>query len=919
MRHVRVNAITAVVFCLVALVGTPLAEAVEVSVTPSASTAYVGDELLIAVQVDTVSGLGGFQFGFTYDPAILEVAAPPEVNPAFDQQFKKDFDNTAGTGLIASFALNNTAAAGTPLTLATLRFRVKAAGESALSLQKVILGKVGGVEISSTSTAAQVITKQPPPRLTIAVTNPAGGTVIGPNISCPGDCTELYEAGTEVQVEAKAATGYHFAGWSGDLTGTVNPVTILMDAHKSAAALFEKDIYTFTVTRVGSGVIQSTDGLILVNDGTLPVKDFSYEYGSTIVLEATPGAHHLFGGWSGACTGLTGTCTVLMDMPKSVAANFLSDIDGDGLPDRSDNCPNDPNAGQEDMDSDGAGDACDPDIDGDSVLNESDNCPLVANADQASTNGFGYGDACTAIHCVSTAQQLQDALTVAQSNASNDIVKLARATYSVSGNLNSRFSYGADEPYSLVVIGGYESACMSRMVNPVTTVLDGAGLSQSSAGGVLSLVDNGTSPLVDIAVEGVTLQNGNSSSAGGLQIVSGSGILRIKSTIIRNNTAQNHGGLFASTRGGIRLTNSVISGNRAFQSGGGATLSSTQGSITVVNNTITRNTASALGGGIALVLAGETASADVYNSIVWGNSASAGGDLSLENSAGGSITAYNNDFDPGKLSGVFSAEGSNINADPLFIDPANGYHLSSNSPCVNSGDNSAPSRPSLDIDGDARVLSAVVDMGADEMQSYTLTVQKSGAGSGSATSSDGKIDCGMNCAATYAADSPVTLSASAAAGSVFSGWSGGGCSGTDTCSVPMNQDTIVQAEFTRLVDNYRISGSAYNYPETAAYRATFSMDASGPEGASGWLKYYYAKTRMNFVSTAVTSVSVSGTTVTMSGTGTVNGAGGYTFTATVTDGSPDSFGITIRKPDGTLYYSAGARNASGGDLLLQMQ
>jgi hypothetical protein len=74
---------------------------------------------------------------------------------------------------------------------------------------------------------------------------------------------------------------------------------------------------------------------------------------------------------------------------------------------------------------------------------------------------------------------------------------------------------------------------------------------------------------------------------------------------------------------------------------------------------------------------------------------------------------------------------------------------------------------------------------------------------------------------------------------------------------------------------------------------------------------------MNFVSTGITSASVSGNMATISGTGTVNGVGGYTFIATVTNGSPDSFGIVIRKPDGSTYYSAGPKNISGGDLVIQ--
>jgi hypothetical protein len=74
---------------------------------------------------------------------------------------------------------------------------------------------------------------------------------------------------------------------------------------------------------------------------------------------------------------------------------------------------------------------------------------------------------------------------------------------------------------------------------------------------------------------------------------------------------------------------------------------------------------------------------------------------------------------------------------------------------------------------------------------------------------------------------------------------------------------------------------------------------------------------MNFVSTGITAVSVSGNTATIAGVGTVNGVAGYTFTATVTNGSPDSFGIVIKKPDGTTYYSAGPKNISGGDLVIQ--
>jgi len=38
----------------------------------------------------------------------------------------------------------------------------------------------------------------------------------------------------------------------------------------------------------------------------------------------------------------------------------------------------------------------------------------------------------------------------------------------------------------------------------------------------------------------------------------------------------------------------------------------------------------------------------------------------------------------------------------------------------------------------------------------------------------------------------------------------------------------------------------------------------------------------------------------------------YTFAATVTEGSPDLFGITIFKPDGTVFFSAPPRSHRAG-------
>ena len=79
-------------------------------------------------------------------------------------------------------------------------------------------------------------------------------------------------------------------------------------------------------------------------------------------------------------------------------------------------------------------------------------------------------------------------------------------------------------------------------------------------------------------------------------------------------------------------------------------------------------------------------------------------------------------------------------------------------------------------------------------ESYTLTVSKSG--NGTVMSSPSGITCGTDCTEDYAKGTQVTLSAS---GDDFSGWSGDcDCSGTDPCTITMDQAREVTATFTQI-------------------------------------------------------------------------------------------------------------------------
>lgn len=101
----------------------------------------------------------------------------------------------------------------------------------------------------------------------------------------------------------------------------------------------------------------------------------------------------------------------------------------------------------------------------------------------------------------------------------------------------------------------------------------------------------------------------------------------------------------------------------------------------------------------------------------------------------------------------------------------------------------------LIVGGPFRWLEYAPQTGFAVFTEPTLTVARSGAGTGAVSSEPVGIDCGTTCESGFAAGEEVTLTATADAGSEFIGWSGGGCSGTAPCVVTLNADTNVTAKF----------------------------------------------------------------------------------------------------------------------------
>jgi aryl-phospho-beta-D-glucosidase BglC (GH1 family) len=136
---------------------------------------------------------------------------------------------------------------------------------------------------------------------------------------------------------------------------------------------------------------------------------------------------------------------------------------------------------------------------------------------------------------------------------------------------------------------------------------------------------------------------------------------------------------------------------------------------------------------------------------------------------------------------------------------------------------------------DQGALAAILrGVGVGNPNNQTLSVTKAGAGSGAVTSSPSGISCGSTCVASYSNGTSVTLTAAAASGSTFGGWSGG-CSGTGTCTVSMTAARSVTATFntnssgTTCANPITFSGNTGNFNTAGAvcYRTSATVNGWG--------------------------------------------------------------------------------------------
>lgn len=136
------------------------------------------------------------------------------------------------------------------------------------------------------------------------------GTIVGNGGSISPEVSG-YLVGDTAIITAYPKAGYAFAGWSGDVTSTANPLKIVMNVNKKVTATFTAGpTYKLTTKVVGSGTVNPATG--------------DYPQGSNQTLTAKPASGYIFTGWSGDATGTTNPLTVSMSANKTITATFTA-------------------------------------------------------------------------------------------------------------------------------------------------------------------------------------------------------------------------------------------------------------------------------------------------------------------------------------------------------------------------------------------------------------------------------------------------------------------------------------------------------------------------------------------------------------------------------------------------------------------
>ncbi|MFM8943692.1 MAG: InlB B-repeat-containing protein, partial [Actinomycetota bacterium] len=731
--------------------------------------------------------------------------------------------------------------------------------------------------------------------------NGTGSVAASPGPLCGLECGTLYDYGTSVILTPTAGTGSYFDGWGGACSGT-GGCTVVVTAPTSVSAAFTLTRHVLTVVAdgTGSGTISSDVGGISCGSTC----DATYDYGTTVTLTAIADAGDAFTGWSGGgCTG-TGTCAVTVTAATTVTATFrptnlltVTFETGNG----------------------GGSVASSPD-----GIDCTDTCAapfpdtttvtLTATPDTGSEvawDGVCLGE--TGLTCevpMSEARDVSVTFTLVKVELAIDVVGLGSVDVTAGTSSSACdadcapvFDYGTSVTLSATPDTGYYFVAWGG-----DCVVSGADCTISMNGDrTASVTFSPTEMPVELTSDGNGSGSATWSPSVGPDCIDCTVIYDYGDTV--TITADPDTGSHLAGWGGDCVVDPlvpdvcVIAVRRAMS----ATVTYTLDVHTLSFAKLGVGAGSVISGDGRIVCGADcTSTSESYN---YGSPVS----LAAANAVGSRFKGWS-----GACSGLGSCDltvtgETAVAATFTKIWTISAARTGSGTGSVASGDGriACPSTCSYVYeDGDQITFSATASTGSTfsgwsgpcegtgvctvtadavttvtatfTINSYDLTVTKAGTGVGTVTSSPAGISCDATCTdqtAQFTHGTTVVLSATAPTGSLFTGWSGAGCTGTGPCSIPMTGAASVTATFA-LSYQLTVSKSGNGTGALTSNPGGISCNNNCTGPASAW---YVENTSVTLTAAPATSSNFtgwSGACSNASGTCTVSMSEARTVTAT---------------------------------------
>lgn len=776
--------------------------------------------------------------------------------------------------------------------------------------------------------------------LSVTKAGAGSGSVTAPDstINCGATCSANYNSATVVTLSASPAAGSTFSGWSGACSGTSSCV-VTMSVARSVTATFAVSTLGITVTSPTGGTVTSDSGGISCGANCTA----SYNYGSAVVLTATPSTGYTFTSWGGACSGTTTTCALSMTSARSVTAtftpiNYLLSV------------TKSPSAGG-------------------TVSAAAATPPLSCGTACASTSqSYAYGTSVTLTAAAADGYTFAGwggdcaaSGTTATCAVSMSAAKTVSATFVVGTTVLSvaKAGTGAGSVTSATGDINCGSTCGASYTTPATVVLTAAASTGSTfAGWSGACTGTGTCTVVMSAARSVTATFTLSSytvtvaktgtGTGGVTASSGSlscgttcsasydygTMLTLTATATAGSTFSGWGGACsgASTTCAVTVSAATaVTANFALNSYTLTASKSGAGSGTIAASTgalsCGTTCAASYSHGTSVVLTATAATGSTFAG--WGGecSAAVGNTCTLSMTAARSASAtftlntYTVSFaKAGAGSGTVASSDGTLSCGPscsttsptfaygtsvtLTASPSDGSSFGSWSGGTCSG---STSPCTFTVTGSATVTATFA------LISRTLTVTKNGTGTGTVASPG--ITCGTTCSASYPNGTMLTLTATPSTGSTFTGWSGGVCSGASTtCNLTMDAAKAVTATFT--ANTYALGVTVTLSATTAAGTVTTAGVSPSISCSSGVCSATY--THGTSVTLTATPEAASSRFTGWSGAG-CSGTGTCTVAMTQVRAVTASFAPAIRRlqvtpPTGGTVASVGTTDINCGTI-----